>query len=1041
MKRMLFNATHPEEIRVAIVDGQKLIDLDIETLGKEQRKGNIYKGVITRVEPSLEAAFVDYSADRHGFLPFKEISRQYFPEGTDPGKARIQDVLREGQELIVQVEKDERGNKGAALTTFVSLAGRYVVLMPNNPRGGGVSRRVEGEERNELRDTIAQLDVPQGMSIIARTAGIGRSVEELQWDMAYLLQLWKAIEEAGQAMYADKEGNVYTEPRGPDGAHLKRSNPGPFLIFEESSLVIRAIRDYFQPDIGEILIDSEAIQEQVKVFMSHVMPTNAGRVKFYADDVPLFSRFQIEHQIETAYARQVPLPSGGAIVIDHTEALVSVDVNSARATKGQDIEATALNTNLEASDEIARQLRLRDLGGLVVIDYIDMESAKNQRDVENRLRDALRYDRARVQMGKISRFGLMELSRQRLQTSLGETSHIPCPRCHGVGHIRGIESTALHILRIIQEEAMKENSAAVHAQVPVEVATYLLNEKRSEFQSMESRLKVSILLIPNIHIETPNYTVTRLRHEDLNQNGPLPPSYQMMEAPPEGDVALPGAANDRPPRPEAMVKGIATGAPAPMPVEPAPLPAPVAVASVPEPRPQSILQKIFGWFGGGKPEAPAPAAAAPVVEKAAPQPQRRPQRDRRPERSDEPRRPRGDRPAGERGAGDRADRPQGERQGGERDRQAGEGGNRRRGEGRGGEGRGEGRGGEGRSQEGRGQDNRRPPRDAAPVEGAPVEEGDRTNGQEGRNRRPPRPPRQRDGNRGGVEGGEARPVDEVNAAQQAPERATEGGADGGASQGEERSGRRRRGRRDRGGRGGEGAVAQEGAIAQEGSQGDVIVSSEEVQSADAVQGNDSNVEAPAVVEMSAAPEAAPSTVVVSSEEPAAQQSLATVVEAPQFVAEVVAAAPVAEPVNPVEAIQPAPVEVVATPVVEAAAPMAPAAPSMEAIVAAMRPVEALTTAPAAPSVSPLAETPFPAPERTAPTASSLIENAMRRSEPAAPAPLVLPAGMEQVETRSERAAAAQAEVEPAPQLGRRGRPRPQVNVVPDEPLVQIETRN
>jgi ribonuclease E len=1047
MKRMLFNATHPEEIRVAIVDGQKLIDLDIETLGKEQRKGNIYKGVITRVEPSLEAAFVDYSADRHGFLPFKEISRQYFPDGTDPGKARIQDVLKEGQELIVQVEKDERGNKGAALTTFISLAGRYVVLMPNNPRGGGVSRRVEGEERNELRDTIAQLEVPQGMSIIARTAGIGRSVEELQWDMGYLLQLWKAIEEAGQAMYADKDGNVYTQPRSPDGVHLKRSNPGPFLIFEESSLVIRAIRDYFQPDIGEILIDSEAIQEQVKVFMSHVMPTNASRVKFYADDVPLFSRFQIEHQIETAYARQVPLPSGGAIVIDHTEALVSVDVNSARATKGQDIEATALNTNLEASDEIARQLRLRDLGGLVVIDYIDMESAKNQRDVENRLRDALRYDRARVQMGKISRFGLMELSRQRLQTSLGETSHIPCPRCHGVGHIRGIESTALHILRIIQEEAMKENSAAVHAQVPVEVATYLLNEKRSEFQSMESRLKVSILLIPNIHIETPNYTVTRLRHEDLNQNGPLPPSYQMMEAAPEGDVALPGAANDRPPRPEAMVKGIASGAPAPMPIEAAPVPAPV-VAAIPEPRPQSILQKIFGWFGGGKAEpAPAPAPVVPVVDKSASSPQRRPQRDRRPERSDEPRRSRGDRPSGDRPAGDRSgadrsERPQGDRQGGDRDRQSAEGGSRRRGEGRGGEGRGEGRGeargGEGRGQEGRGQENRRPPREPAAVEGAPVEEGDRSSVQEGRNRRPPRPPRQRDGNRGGVES-EARPVDDVSAtAAQVPDRSGESGAEAGAPQGEERSGRRRRGRRDRGGRSGEGAVAQDGV------QGDVVVSAEEVPAAETFHGNDRTVEAPeAVVEVSAN---AASTVVVSSEEPDAFPQPLAAMEPARIAEDVVAV--VSEPLSTEEgavteaAPEPAaPVETVVVPVAEAPTPAARSAPTMEDFAAAMRPAEAAPVAPVVPEASPLTETPFPAPERTVATASSLIENAMRRSEPASPAPLVLPPGMEQVETRSERAAAAQQEVEPPPQLGRRGRPRPPVNPVPDEPLVQIETRN
>src|SRR5664279_4758214 len=514
MKRMLFNATQAEELRVAIVDGQKLIDLDIESAAKEQRKSNIYKALVTRVEPSLEACFVDYGTDRHGFLPFKEISRDYFRDrDADPGKARIQDQLKEGQELIVQVDKDERGNKGAALTTYISLAGRYLVLMPNNPRGGGVSRRIEGEDRNELRDTISQLEVPSGMSVIARTAGIGRSLEELQWDLNYLLQLWQAI----------------------DGAAKTQS--GAFLIYQESSLVIRAIRDYFHPDIGELLIDTEAIFEQAQQFMSHVMPANVHVVKLYKDDVPLFSRFQIEHQIETAYARQVPLPAGGAIVIDHTEALVAVDVNSARATKGGDIETTAFNTNLEAADEIARQLRLRDLGGLIVIDFIDMESTKNQREVENRLKEALRYDRARVQLGKISRFGLMELSRQRLRPALAESAHIPCPRCHGIGHIRGTESTALHILRILQEEAMKDNTAQVVAQVPVDVATFLLNEKRAEVHTIEARFKVNLLLVPNIHLETPNYKVERLRHDDLNQSEPLPASFDMVEKPAEEDQA------------------------------------------------------------------------------------------------------------------------------------------------------------------------------------------------------------------------------------------------------------------------------------------------------------------------------------------------------------------------------------------------------------------------------------------------------------------------------------------------------------------------
>jgi ribonuclease E len=468
MKRMLFNATQAEELRVAIVDGQKLIDLDIESASKEQRKSNIYKGVITRVEPSLEAAFIDYGTDRHGFLPFKEVARAYFKAGVDVGRARIQDALKDGQELIVQVEKDERGNKGAALTTFISLAGRYLVLMPNNPRGGGVSRRVEGEDREELRDIMDQLPVPPGMSVIARTAGIGRSIEELDWDLKYLLQLWHAIEEAST------------------------TQKGAFLIYQEGSLVIRAIRDYFHPEIGEILIDTDSIYEQAQQFMAHVMPDNVNRVKRYRDDVPLFSRFQIEHQIETAYSRQVNLPAGGAVVIDHTEALVAIDVNSARSTRGSDIEETAFRTNLEAAEEIARQLRLRDLGGLIVIDFIDMESQRNQRDVENRLRESLHFDRARVQMGKISRFGLMELSRQRLRPSLGEGSTITCPRCNGIGHIRGIESTALHILRIIQEEAMKENTAAVHAQVPVDVATFLLNEKRTDIHSVEARLKAPL---------------------------------------------------------------------------------------------------------------------------------------------------------------------------------------------------------------------------------------------------------------------------------------------------------------------------------------------------------------------------------------------------------------------------------------------------------------------------------------------------------------------------------------------------------------------
>ena len=622
MKRMLFNATQAEELRVAIVDGQKLIDLDIESAAKEQRKSNIYKGVITRVEPSLEAAFVDYGTDRHGFLPFKEIARAYFsPDYTgELGRARIQDVIREGMEVIVQVDKDERGNKGAALTTFISLAGRYLVLMPNNPRGGGVSRRIEGEERNELRDIMAQLDVPQGMSIIARTAGIGRGLEELQWDMNYLLQLWHAIE----------------------GASTTQS--GAFLIYQEDSLVIRAIRDYFQPDIGEILIDTDYIYEQAMQFMSHVMPQNVNKIKLYKDDIPLFSRFQIEHQIETAFAREVPLPSGGAIVIDHTEALVSIDVNSARATRGSDIEATAFNTNLEAADEVARQLRLRDLGGLIVIDFIDMESQKNQREVENRLRDALKFDRARVQTSKISRFGLLELSRQRLQPSLGETSHIACPRCHGIGHIRSTDSSALHILRIIQEEAMKENTAAVHAQVPVDVATYLLNEKRSEIHRLEARLKVNVILIPNIHIETPNYTVTRLRHDDLNQADSGQPSYMLVEQPAEGEKPGYRPEQPAPQRQEAVVKGI---------TPPQPAPAPTAATAAATPARPTFLGRLFGWLKNrlGEESAAAEAVAAPAP---AAQPARQPQQQGRRQDNRKPRR------EGERGRdGERSERREG----------------------------------------------------------------------------------------------------------------------------------------------------------------------------------------------------------------------------------------------------------------------------------------------------------------------------------------------------------------------------------------------
>jgi ribonuclease E len=574
MKRMLINATQAEERRLAIVDGQKLLDYEIEIEGREQRKGNIYKAVVTRVEPSLEACFVDYGEDRHGFLPFKEISKQYFAQGVSPSQARIQDVIREGQELVVQVEKEERGNKGAALTTFISLAGRYVVLMPNNPRGGGVSRRIEGDDRAELKEAMDQLQYPQGASIIARTAGIGRSAAELQWDLDYLLKLWVAI----------------------DGAC--KSEKAPELIYLESTLVVRTIRDYFSPEIGEILIDTDDLFEQAHQFMAHVMPEHADKVKRYRDDAPLFSRFQIEHQIESAYARTVQLPSGGAIVIDHTEALVSVDVNSARSIRGGDIEETATRTNLEAADEVARQMRLRDLGGLIVIDFIDMDESRNRRDVENRLRDALRQDRARVQLGSISKFGLLEMSRQRLKPALSEGASIPCPRCGGSGHIRDTESSALQILRVIQEESMKDSTAAVLCQVPVEAASFLLNEKRTEIAKIELKQRISVLVVPNKSLETPNYKLERLKHDDPRLDG-MDVSYKLAD-----EVEDPTSITRRSQEPTnkqvPVIKGVLPDAPAPqVPVKPANV-VPVAVAG-PGARPHQTAKTqasggFFGWI-------------------------------------------------------------------------------------------------------------------------------------------------------------------------------------------------------------------------------------------------------------------------------------------------------------------------------------------------------------------------------------------------------------------------------------------------------------
>ena len=615
MKRMLINATQPEELRVALVDGQRLYDLDIESGAREQKKANIYRGKITRVEPSLEAAFVDYGADRHGFLPLKEISREYFVKDVS-GRPSIKEVLKEGQEVIVQVDKEERGNKGAALTTFVSLAGRFLVLMPNNPRAGGISRRIEGDERSQLKDAMGQLTVPDKMGLIVRTAGIGRNPEELQWDLDYLVQVWESIT---------------TEA-------AKR--PAPFLIYRESNVIIRAMRDYLRQDIGEVLIDSPEVHAEALGFIRQVMPSYQQKIKLYADEVALFSRFQIESQIETAYQREVKLPSGGSIVIDHTEALVSIDINSARATRGSDIEETALQTNSEAADEIARQLRLRDIGGLVVIDFIDMGPARNQRDVENRMRDALKLDRARVQIGRISRFGLMEMSRQRLRPSLGETSGVVCPRCNGQGTIRDVRSLSLSIMRLIEEEAMKENSAQIRAILPVPVATYLLNEKRSVLADLESRQGVRVVLLPNPDMDTPHYDVQRLRDDHLDEDDTQ--SLSSFELSTDTEVGKEPAPSFVPPaqRAEAAVKSVTHNAPAPASLqteETAPAAAPTATkaAVVPSEQP-SVIGRFMRGFAKllGSDDTSAEPAAAAKVETPAP---RRPSERRSSQRNSESR--------------------------------------------------------------------------------------------------------------------------------------------------------------------------------------------------------------------------------------------------------------------------------------------------------------------------------------------------------------------------------------------------------------------
>jgi ribonuclease E len=600
MKRMLVNATQEEELRVALVDGQKIYDLDVEIPSKEQKKANVYKGRITRVEPSLEACFVDYGAERHGFLPLKEVSKEYFkPSGSSGGRMNIRELLDEGQEIIVQVEKEERGNKGAALTTFISLAGRFLVLMPNNARAGGVSRRIEGEDREQLREALDQVQIPEGMGAIVRTAGVGRTAEELQWDLDNLKEVWTAVAQAAEG------------------------RPAPFLIYQESKAIIRALRDYLADDIGEILVDSQEIFGEAQQYMQRFMPASLRKLKLYEDPVPLFTRFQIENQIESAHSHKVNLPSGGSIVIDPTEALVSIDINSARATRGADIETTALNTNLEAADEIARQLRLRDLGGLIVIDFIDMESQKNQRAVEDRVRDAVKQDRARIQIGRISRFGLLELSRQRLRPSIGEAAHITCPRCSGMGTIRGVESLALALLRLIGEEARKDRTVKVIAQLPVEVATYLMNEKREWLNNIEAKSSAQVVLVPNKYFETPAYEIRRVRDDEAglpeyNATSHLIPVVPIV-ATEETVVKEKVSAL---PAPAVISSGIPTLPPPPSVIaEERPA---AAIAPVPQ---VGIFVKLWRFFFG--------VGAAPI-EAEPKQDQKRPQRDAQPrrERSD-----------------------------------------------------------------------------------------------------------------------------------------------------------------------------------------------------------------------------------------------------------------------------------------------------------------------------------------------------------------------------------------------------------------------
>jgi ribonuclease E len=742
MKRMLVNATQEEELRVALVDGQKLFDLSIDLPSREQKKANVYKARISRVEPSLEACFVDYGAQRHGFLPLKEVSREYLRQSPQGGRMNIRELLSEGQEVIVQVEKEERGTKGAALTTFISLAGRFLVLMPNNPRAGGVSRRIEGEDRDQMREVMNQLQIPDGMGAIVRTAGVGRSVEELQWDLDNLKVQWDQIDAAAKERAA------------------------PFLVFRESDAVTRAMRDYLSDDIGEVLVDSQAAFQKAQEYMQRFMPSDAQRrLKLYTDDIALFTRFQIESQIESAYAHKVQLPSGGSIVIDYTEALVSIDINSARATRGSDIETTATNTNLEAADEIARQLRIRDIGGLIVIDFIDMESPKNQREVEDRLRDAMKMDRARIQIGRLSRFGLLEMSRQRLRPSLGESSHLVCPRCVGIGSIRSVESMTLAVLRLIGEELRKDRTARVIAQVPVAVATYLINEKREWLRTLEDKSTAELIIVPNENIQTPEYSIRRVRDDEMDLPEHRQATYLMPSAP---EVLEPGIAQDKKPQVEpAAVATLLPTTSAPMAVAAA---APAAAAAAPEAASGGFWAR-FKKMLAGEP-APSPESAPAATPSAAPRAPRREDGPRRDGRRDHPRNPRyADGARRERGDGRRSgggdrnrdnrdrDRP---RDGGRRPERSGE----RHSEARAGSDRGPPREGD-----------RGPPREAAPGNEAPRPEtaGDAPSGAppgEARGDRPEGRTRGRRGRRRGRRGGGGGGMRDGQPAQSAGDAAT-----------------------------------------------------------------------------------------------------------------------------------------------------------------------------------------------------------------------------------------------------------------------------